>query len=434
MYRLCNARVKVFARHWMLFCLRGVRASFMLFAMSFCSPVFVTGLGTVSPIGRTVSETWGALLEPAAVSPFVEIPLARFDLAGMACTRAGLVPNLCADGTSPLAHAQAATFAFEAARQAIGHELAPTFSSFGRHTGLVTASNFGLIELAQRPLGMATPEADVAWQYFRHDTLTRVMAEHFGLEGPRVGMSLSCASGASAIARAAEMIQRKEAKRVLVVGYDAVSLYAWSGLCALRTMTKEPPPRPFDRNRNGTLFAEGAGALLLESPASAEARQATPVGVLRGWATNNNAFHLTALPVRAAGTAEVMRRALEGAGVKPAEIDFYNAHATATQPNDVTEFQALEDALSPELARAIPVAGHKGAFGHLLGAAGAVESVMTLLAIRNGTVPGTPQCVEPDPEIPVNLPRTALRRTIRHALKTSAGFGGCNTALVFSAS
>jgi len=399
--------------------------------MSFCTPIFITGLGAVSPLGATVSETWRALLEPPTQSPFVKIPPERFNLGGMACTHAGLVKEWEQDAPATF-NCHAARLAFAAAQEAIGREADAVFSTFAKHTGIVTASNFGLIETAQAPLAAATPTPDVAWRGFRHDTLTHTLAEHFKLEGPRVAMSLSCAAGSSAIARAAEMIHRGEAKRMLVVGYDAVSLYAWSGLCALRTMTKEPPPRPFDKNRNGTLFAEGSGALLLESVASAEARHATPIGVLRGWASNNNAFHLTATPSRATGTADVIRRALASADVKPEAVDYYNAHATATPQNDVSEFQALEDALSPELARAIPVAGHKGATGHLLGAAGAVESIMTLLAIRNGVIPGTPQCVEQDPEIPVNLPRAALQKQIRCALKTSAGFGGCNTALVFT--
>ena len=404
--------------------------------MSFCNPIFVTGLGVVSPLGRSAGETWAALLAPPAESPFVDIPASRFELGGMACVKAGLVPPR--ENETPvfslLPFAFSLSYAFEAAHEAIGREMTSAFSTFGRHTGIVTASNFGLIELAQPALAKNPPEPGAAWQGFRHDTLTNAMAEHFKLEGPRVAMSLSCAAGSSAIARAAEMISRGDARRMLVVGYDAVSLYAWSGLCALRTMTKEPPPRPFDKNRAGTLFAEGAGALLLESPEAAEERGAVPVGALRGWATNNNAFHLTATPARAPGTADVIRRALAMAQTKPNEIDYYNAHATATSQNDISEFQALEDALSPELAREIPVAGHKGATGHLLGAAGAVESVMTLLALRNGVIPGTPQCLEQDPEIPVNLPRAALKKQMRCALKTSAGFGGCNTALVFTES
>jgi len=402
--------------------------------MSIFNPIFVSGFGVVSPLGRTAQETWEALVAPRAdFSPFVEIPASRFELGGMACVKAGLV-NLTWEQDAPatfdvpatLASSFAARYAFAAAREAMGCETP------GRGTGIVTASNFGVIELAQPALAQANPAPGEAWQHFRHDTITHALAEHFKLDGPRVGMSLSCASGASAIALAAAMIQRGEAKRMLVAGYDAVSLYAWCGLCALRTMTKDPPPRPFDKNRAGTLFAEGAGALLLESAEAAKERGAACAGLLRGWASNNNAFHLTALPARAAGTADISRRALAAAGIQPAGVDYYNAHATATTQNDVTEFQALEDALSPDIARAVPVAGHKGAMGHLLGAAGAVESVMTLMAIREGAVPGTPQCLERDPEIPVNLPSSALRKNVRCALKTSAGFGGCNTALVFT--
>jgi 3-oxoacyl-[acyl-carrier-protein] synthase II len=263
-----------------------------------------------------------------------------------------------------------------------------------------------------------------------HAALTEVLADTFHLGGPRLALSLSCASGASALSTAAELLIHGHAKRILVVGYDVISPYAWSGLCSLRTMTKEKV-RPFDLHRSGTIFSEGAAALLLERLEEGEQPHAKPLAFLTGWATGNNGFHLTAPALRGAGSRFVMREAVKRAELKLSDIDHINAHGTGTQPNDETETQAIQD-LFGDQAATIPVTSVKGTVGHLLGAAGALEAAVAVLSLQHNLIPPTANYETPDPACDLDIvtsPRTAM---LHHVLSNSAGFGGCNAAVVLS--
>jgi len=225
------------------------------------------------------------------------------------------------------------------------------------------------------------------------------------------------------------VIGRGELERAVVIGFDAISRCAWSGLCALRTMTRDAV-RPFDLNRSGTIFSEGAAALVVESADAARRRGATPLARLSGWATGNNGFHMTAPAPLGAGSAHVMREALVRAGAPPEAVGHFNAHGTGTKPNDVTEFQAMETVFGPR-ARSIPVTANKAILGHMLGAAGAVEAVISVLTLRHQILPPTPRFQTPDPECPVALVTAPQPAALRSVLSNSAGFGGCNTALLF---
>ena len=216
-----------------------------------------------------------------------------------------------------------------------------------------------------------------------------------------------------------------------MVGYDAISRFAWSGLCALRTMARDCV-RPFDLNRSGTIFTEGAAALVLESEASSTARGATPLAELAGWGTNNNGFHITAPAPRGAGSAQAMRQALARAGLQPDAIDHINAHGTGTKPNDSTESQAIADVFGAH-APHIPVTSIKSSLGHMLGAAGAIEAITAVLSLREGIIPPTTHFVTPDPECAVDLVANQPREVkIRHVLSNSAGIGGANAVVIFS--
>jgi 3-oxoacyl-[acyl-carrier-protein] synthase II len=260
-------------------------------------------------------------------------------------------------------------------------------------------------------------------------TADRVAAA-LGVAGPCATITLSCAAGAAALAYGAGLIRHGHAERVLVVGYDALSRFAWSGLCALRTMAKECV-RPFDLHRSGTIFTEGAAALLLESATSCAARAGAPLAELAGWGTNNNGFHITAPAPRGAGSAQVMRQALARARLPPEAIDHINAHGTGTKPNDSTESQAMADVFGPHLPR-IPVTSIKSSLGHMLGAAGTIEAVASILSLREGIIPPTMHFETPDPECAVDLVANQARpATLRYVLSNSAGIGGCNAAVIF---
>jgi 3-oxoacyl-[acyl-carrier-protein] synthase II len=296
---------------------------------------------------------------------------------------------------------------------------------------LVTASNFGDMESAEKTL--ATPaEKHAPYHYATcaHASLTDVLATAFHLGGPRLAVSLSCASGASAVSTAAQLLENGRAKRVLVVAHDVISPFSWSGLCSLRTMTKDRV-RPFDLHRNGTIFSEGAAALLLERLDEHESPSPAPLAFLAGWATGNNGFHLTAPAVRGAGSSFVMREALKRSGLKASEIDHINAHGTGTQPNDETETQAIQDVFGAS-ASTIPVTSIKGTIGHLLGAAGAIEIVVSVLSLYHNLIPPTANYETPDPACDLDIVTSPRTAALSHVLSNSAGFGGCNSAVILS--
>ncbi len=377
--------------------------------------IFITGLGAVTPLGFSVASVWEALLQGRdAVADFD-----RFDLGGMSCRRAGQIrayrPPV--EGFDDLAGGFAVGACCEALGQAGGDP---------GNLGLVTASNFGPLDLGER--GLAEERQGVLAACAQTAT-TEQLAQMLGLEGPRAGISLSCAAGAGALACAADWLTEGRAERLLVVGFDALSRCAWSGLCSLRTMTRERI-RPFDRERSGTIFSEGAAAVLLERRDVCERRKGRPLAVLSGWATGNNGFHMTAPPPRAAGSAQVMAAALQRAGLNPEDIDHINAHGTGTKPNDSTESEALHDVFGAAAER-IPVTANKSGLGHMLGAAGVIECIASVLSLRDGVVPPTINFRTPDPACRLDVVHGAPRAlSLRRVLSNSAGFGGCNAAVV----
>jgi 3-oxoacyl-(acyl-carrier-protein) synthase len=387
------------------------------------APIAITGLGAVTPYGAGADTLWQALLRGDSAISDMDL----FDLGGIACTRAGVIRAYTPpDGfaNSP----RASGFAAGACREALAQAGLLDNPAALAETALVTASNFGDIdagEAALVPPGQPGRRA-AASRHCAHAAPAAALAAAFGLGGPRIPLSLSCVSGASAVATAANLIAAGYVRRVLIVGYDALSRFSWSGLCSLRTMTKDAV-RPFDVNRSGTLFTEGAAALTLERADLC----AAPLAFLRGWAVGNNGHHMTAPAPRGAGSAAVMRAALARAGIAPGAVDHINAHGTGTKPNDSTETQAIQDLFGARAA-AIPVTSVKGLLGHMLGAAGSVELAVSVLSLQRGIIPPTGNLVSQDPECALDVvtaPRTAAPAC---ALSNSAGFGGCNAAVVLT--
>ncbi len=387
--------------------------------------IVITGLGAVTPYGQGVNGLWQALLRGESAISDMDL----FDLGGIACTRAGVVRAYTPPAgfeSSPRASGFAAGACQEALSQSglLGHpaELAAT--------ALITASNFGDIDAGEHaliPFGQAGFDA-AASRHCAHATPAATLARAFGLGDLRIPLSLSCASGAAAAATAANLIAAGRAQRVLIVGYDALSRFSWSGLCSLRTMSKDAV-RPFDVNRSGTIFTEGAAALVIERADACAARGATPLARLSGWATGNNGHHMTAPAPRGAGSEAVMRQALGRAGLAPDAVDHINVHGTGTKPNDATEAQALHDLFGARSA-AIPVTSVKGLLGHMLGAAGAVELAVSVLSLQQGVIPPTGNLQSQDPECPLDVVTSPRRLPLTCVLSNSAGFGGCNAAVV----
>ncbi len=380
-------------------------------------------MGAVTPYGCGTEKLWNALLEKRSAISEMDL----FDLGGIACTKAGVIRNFTPpEGfeDSPRATAFAAAACIEALQQAGIYDNPEEL----QQTTLITASNFGNIDQGEQALIPPdnpdyAPEKSINCAHFN---TADILAERLNLQGLRISLSLSCASGASAAVTAANLISEGHAKRVLIVSYDALSRFSWSGLCALRTMTKEIL-RPFDKNRSGTIFTEGAAALILDAEADAE----HSLAYLTGWASGNNGHHMTAPAPRGAGSAYVMKESLKSAGIAPEKIDHINTHGTGTKPNDVTEAESIQDSFGASAAT-IPATSIKGSLGHMLGAAGSMDLITSVLSLRNNLIPPTANLQEQDPECELNVITEPYQTELKNILSNSAGFGGCNAALVIS--
>ncbi len=391
--------------------------------------VVITGMGAVTPMGRGVPVFWDALLR--GVCGMRE--LTRFDLTDFPFTRGGEVDLATLPPLPPGPPIDLAThFAALAVEEAMqGAGLADANPS-PSDTALVLATNFGgaaSVEALLAAVAASTACPPGAFQAYDFQAAADYVAARWHLRGARTVLSLSCASGAAALGYGAGLIRAGRAKIVVTGGYDALSRFAWSGLGALRTMVKDAV-RPFDRDRAGTMFSEGAGVLIIEEAEHAAHRGAPVLAELCGYGLNNNAYHMTAPAKRGAGTAAVMRLALVDAGLPPEAIDHINTHGTGTKPNDVTETEAIKDVFGAHAAQ-IPLTAIKSSTGHLMGAAGAVEAIASVLTIRDGVIPPTTNLRNRDPacdlDVVFDVKRPAAVRTV---LSNSAGIGGCNAAVI----
>jgi len=243
-------------------------------------------------------------------------------------------------------------------------------------------------------------------------------------------VSLSCASGNAAIGYAANLIRMGHADVVLAGGYDAISDLVWAGLCSLRAMSTKAL-LPFDGRRDGTIFGEGAGVLVLENAEHAKARGQAVLADFLGSATSSDAHHMTHPEPDAEGLIRVMRDALSDAQVTPDQIDHISAHGTGTRFNDSLETSAIKTVFG-DRAALIPISGIKSMLGHAMGAASSLEAIAAIMTIRENVAPPTIGLEEKDPECDLDyVPQKARPATVRIAMNNSAGFGGCNAVVVF---
>jgi len=265
------------------------------------------------------------------------------------------------------------------------------------------------------------------------------LAENFGTRGLPVTLSTACASGATAIQMGVEAIRRGEADRVLAIGTDgsvsAEALIRFSLLSALSTHNEPPEKasRPFSRDRDGFVMAEGSGALVMEPLEAAEARGAKIFGILAGCGETADDFHRTRSKPDASPAIGSVRAALADAGLTTADIDYINAHGTSTPENEKMEYLALSTVFGNRLEH-IPVSSNKSMIGHTLTAAGAIEAVFSLLTIQSGILPPTINYDDPDPAIPLDVvPNICRKADVTSVLSNSFGFGGQNSSLVIRA-
>ena len=406
--------------------------------------VVVTGLGMVSSLGSQLDLQWQRLLAGETGLG----PIRGFDVAGHTVTHGGEIDMTPLDARQQgkLKRAdRTLRLAVEVSRQALGQAGLLDGDDGTPSEGLDMANLWGCGcgpcgTLYQANLRFAAKGA----AGMRPSTVPSCMANsisagvsiHYRLRGTNQVIVSACTSATNAIGQGFRMIRHGYAEAVLCGGveafFDPFYYGVWNNLGVLSTL---PDPttalRPFDRQRVGTLLGEGAGALLLESMDSAEARGAPTRGEIVGYGESSDATHLTSPSV--SGQATAIRRALASADATAADIIYINAHGTGTEANDVTECQSIVEALG-ERGRHIPVGANKSYFGHSLGASGALESIVTLLALEHGVAPANLNLDDPDPQCDVELIGNRPRSLDNGlAMKNSFGFGGGNGVLLFRA-
>ncbi|MCY3023416.1 MAG: beta-ketoacyl-[acyl-carrier-protein] synthase family protein [Planctomycetota bacterium] len=405
--------------------------------------VVITGLGCISPHGRGTAALWAGLLEGRSAFRPVDLFDASMFRNPLAGTVAGYPP-----ASAPAVPSRAVRMLLDAADEALRDALdlppesgaddiaARVAGDEGmRGAFIVTGTNFGGMSVAETALVEGRGDISKAsLDGYLFGVAGEALAGRFGLVGPHVSHSLSCASGTAAIGLACDAIRRGRAAVALAGGYDELSLYIYAGLSALRAITPETI-RPFDRRRKGTLFSEGAGVMVLESAAHAAARKAPRVYArVLGRAMNNDAYHMTAPEQEGHGIQALMRAALADAGVPPDQIAHLNLHATGTPYNDAIETKAVH-AVFGARGREIPVCSVKSSIGHCMGAAGILEAAAAVLTMRDGKVPPVLGLdpAEKDPACDLCTPTgKPLEGVFRTVLKTSYGFGGTNAAVVLA--
>ena len=259
----------------------------------------------------------------------------------------------------------------------------------------------------------------------------------FGAKGPNSAVATACATGSHAIGDAFKIIQRGDADAMIAGGTEAVitplGIGGFNAMKALSTRNDEPEKasRPFDIDRDGFIMGEGSGVIILESLETAMNRGARIYAEVAGYGMTADAYHITSPPPNGEGAARCMRIALKDAGIAPMEVDYINPHGTSTKAGDELETKAIK-AVFGEHAYKMPVGSTKSMTGHLLGAAGGVEAIISILSICDGVVPPTINLDNPDPECDLDyVPHHARKATVNHALSNSFGFGGTNACLLF---
>jgi len=385
--------------------------------------VVVTGLGCVTSLGHNVDDFWRSLRENRTGLSRIS----RFDPTGLRNEIAGEVKEFA----SSEPHDRAVQFALATAQETLTDSGLSETPSEHAQSGVVCSTNFGGADSGEQYLtslraGMPDPRL---WTEFQFNHASTVIAERFGFYGPASLLSLSCSSGTAAIGLAMDWIRSDRAKVMLAGGHDSLSYSSLAGLSILRTITAEQI-RPFDKRRSGTIFGEGAAMLVLEELGHAQARGAHIYAEVLGYAVNNNAYHLTAPDKGGAGLRWALQFALDDARCRPEELDYINAHGTGTPYHDVAETLAIKTVLGDHAYR-LPISSIKPALGHIMGGAGTVEAIATILAMRDSIVPPTLNYEEPDPECDLDyVPHQARPHQARCAVSISSGIGGNNAAVV----
>jgi 3-oxoacyl-[acyl-carrier-protein] synthase II len=404
--------------------------------------IVITGLGAVTPLGTHIETIWEHICR--GVSGIQ--PITRFDPTDFPVQIAGearsFVPERYLDKREMRRTDRFVHLALGAAQEAVQDASLSITDANADRVGVYIGTAFGgleSLEAVHRQLLEKGPNR--VSPLFPAIVLGNLASGHvsmrFGASGPNNSSVTACAAGAHSIGEAFHLIGRSAADVMIAGGTEAVitplALSTFGNMRALSTNNAAPQEasRPFDRDRDGFVMAEGAGILILEELQHACRRGAHIYAEIVGYGSAADAYHLTAPCPDGAGAARCMRNALQDAGLSPDAVDYINAHATSTPAGDVAETLAIKTIFKAR-AHVIPISATKSMTGHLLGAAGAVESIFTILALRDGLLPPTINYQHADPDCDLDyVPNTARQVPARTAMCNAFGFGGTNASLVF---
>ena len=406
--------------------------------------VVVTGVGVVTPVGNNIEDTWNNLVAgKSGAAPITYFDTTHFDTK-FACEIKGFDPLKYMDRKLVQRVDLFTQFALASSQMAVD-DSGINFSIMDPlRTGVVFGSGIGgmwTYHKEQTKLYEKNGDPDRISPFFIPMLIADIAAGRismrYGLKGPNYATISACSTSAHSISDSFMLIQRGNADVMVTGGSEAVicpmGVGGFNAMKALSTRNDAPEKasRPFDKNRDGFVMGEGGGTLLLEELEHAKSRGAKVYAELVGIGLTADAHHITDPAPGGEGVVNAVRIALDDAGLKPEDIDCVNAHGTSTPPNDKNETAAIKTVFGKH-AYEIPVHSIKSMVGHLLGAAGAVESIISVLTIKNGIVPPTINYETPDPECDLNyVPNTALKKEIKTVLCDNSGFGGHNTALIF---
>jgi 3-oxoacyl-[acyl-carrier-protein] synthase II len=404
----------------------------------------ITGIGLVTPIAVGTEETWQGLLAGRSGIG----PITHFDHTQFATHFAGEVKDFDVTRWIPSRDAKNIDrfiqYAVAAADLALKDSGLQIEGEFAERVGCYVGAGLGgvsSIEVACSTLAQKGPRHGIS-PFFVPMIIVNLapgqISIRFGAKGPNFSHVSACSTGAHAIGEAARAIQRGDADAMICGGTEAtvspLGVGGFNSMRALSTRNEAPQEasRPFDRDRDGFVIAEGAGILIIEELELARKRGARIYAELTGYAANADAHHITAPAPQGEGAQRCMRLALKDARLGPGDIGYINAHGTSTKMNDATETLAIK-AVFGDAARKVMISSTKSMTGHMLGAAGGVETAICALAVARGAIPPTINYTTPDPECDLDyVPNTAREVRVQHVLTNSYGFGGTNASLILS--
>lgn len=404
--------------------------------------VVVTGMGIVSPLGIGVEKNWDALTKGRSGIRRIQ----KFDASQLSSQIAGEIPDFNIDHYLPPKESRRLDsfchYGYVAAEMAIKDSQIEITEKNAERVGVLIGSGVGGLQSivdTSKDLTQKGPRRVSPFFILQAicNTISGYVSIRFGIKGPNSCVVTACSTSAHAIGDSFRHIQYGTADVMIAGGADAaVCEIGVAGFCsmkALSTRNQEPEKasRPFDKNRDGFVIAEGAAVVILEELESAKKRGAKIVAEMIGYGLNSDAYHLTNPSPNGEGAARCMGLAISDAGISPREVGYINAHGTSTDAGDIAETEAIKSLLKED-AKKVSVSSTKSMTGHMLGAAGAAEAIFSILALKHQLIPPTINLDEPDPRCDLDYtPHRAKEKKIEIALSNSFGFGGTNAGIIF---